>query len=83
MTQTLNEWFLSLPKERQQVLIEDKWTLANAAFEAQNEKLERAIQALEQIVERKIPPLYTMSGNSLGYLTNVAWTALQEIKLKN
>lgn len=29
-----NEWWLSLPEGRQKVLIEDKWMLANAAFEA-------------------------------------------------
>lgn len=31
---TLNEWFLSLPEERRKVLIEDKWMLASAAFDA-------------------------------------------------
>jgi hypothetical protein len=30
---TLNEWFLSLSEERQKILREDKWMLANAAFE--------------------------------------------------
>jgi hypothetical protein len=28
----LNDWFLSLPTERQAVLLEDKWMLAGAAF---------------------------------------------------
>jgi hypothetical protein len=28
----LNDWFLSLPTERQDVLLEDKWMLAGAAF---------------------------------------------------
>lgn len=32
--QSLNEWFLSLEPGRQAVLREDKWMLANAAFEA-------------------------------------------------
>lgn len=31
---TFNEWFMSLPEGRQKVLREDKWLLANAAFEA-------------------------------------------------
>ncbi len=30
----LNDWFLSLPEGRQGVLLEDKWMLASAAFEA-------------------------------------------------
>jgi hypothetical protein len=30
----LNDWFLSLPEGRQKVLVEDKWMLAEAAFEA-------------------------------------------------
>lgn len=31
---TLNEWFLSLPPGRQAILRDDKWMLADAAFEA-------------------------------------------------
>lgn len=31
---TFNKWFMSLPEGRQAVLREDKWMLANAAFEA-------------------------------------------------
>lgn len=31
---TLNEWLLSLPKEEQAMLAEDKWMLANRAWEA-------------------------------------------------
>lgn len=31
---TLNEWFLSLPEQRQAQLRDDKWMLAGAAFEA-------------------------------------------------
>lgn len=31
---TLNEWFLSLVPGRQAVLVEDKWMLASAAYEA-------------------------------------------------
>ena len=30
----VNKWFLSLPPERQAVLREDKWMLANAAAQA-------------------------------------------------
>lgn len=30
---TLNEWVLSLPLEKRNLLIEDKWLLANAAFD--------------------------------------------------
>lgn len=33
-SQSLNEWFLSLGEGRQKILLEDKWMLANAAFEA-------------------------------------------------
>ena len=29
-----NQWFLSLSEERQRALREDKWALANAAFES-------------------------------------------------
>lgn len=32
--ETLNEWFISLPDGRQAVLREDKWALADAAYEA-------------------------------------------------
>lgn len=32
--QTFDEWFLSLKKERRQILREDKWMLAQAAFTA-------------------------------------------------
>ncbi len=31
---TFNQWFLSLEEGRQEVLREDKWLLASAAFEA-------------------------------------------------
>ena len=31
---TLNEWFFSLPEQKQMFLIEDKWALAGAAFDA-------------------------------------------------
>ena len=31
---TFNEWWLSLPSGRQKVLIEDKWMLADNAFQA-------------------------------------------------
>lgn len=31
---SFNEWFVDLPAERQSILREDKWMLANAAFEA-------------------------------------------------
>lgn len=31
---TFNQWWLSLPKGRRDVLIEDKWRLAEAAFDA-------------------------------------------------
>ena len=30
----LNQWFLSLAPGRQAILVEDKWMLADAAFEA-------------------------------------------------
>lgn len=29
---SLNQWFLSLPEERQAILRDDKWMLAEAAF---------------------------------------------------
>lgn len=31
---TFNEWFTKLPEGRQKILREDKWMLAEAAFEA-------------------------------------------------
>lgn len=37
---TLNEWFLSLPEGRQDILKEDKWMLAEAAFQAGREAAE-------------------------------------------
>lgn len=34
---TFNEWFLSLPEQRQAILRNDKWMLAQAAFDAWRE----------------------------------------------
>jgi hypothetical protein len=34
MNKTMNQWFTELPEGRQAVLREDKWMLANNAFEA-------------------------------------------------
>lgn len=34
---TFNDWFLNLSPERQAIIREDKWMLANAAFEAGKE----------------------------------------------
>lgn len=40
-----NDWFLSLPKERQAVLREDKWLLADAAFHAGQARAQLAAPA--------------------------------------
>ena len=42
----VNQWFVSLPPERQAVLREDKWMLANAAAQASAEA-EREACAVE------------------------------------
>ena len=46
----VNEWFFSLPPERQAVLHEDKWMLANAvaqaATEAEREACSKVCEAL-------------------------------------
>jgi len=46
---TFNEWFISLPEGRQSVLREDKWMLANAAFEAAKEFSRKEIERLRQV----------------------------------
>lgn len=49
-----NGWFFALPKERQEVLREDKWMLANAAFEhalAERDALAARCLALESAGE--------------------------------
>lgn len=45
---TFNEWFTSLPEGRQKVLREDKWMLANAAFEAAKELSSEEIDRLRK-----------------------------------
>lgn len=35
---SMNDWFLALPPERQAILREDKWMLAEAAFAAGREQ---------------------------------------------
>lgn len=44
-----NEWFSSLPRERQEVLREDKWMLANAAFEHEQAELKEAKSVIREI----------------------------------
>lgn len=39
----INRWFLELEKGRQEVLLQDKWLLANAAFLAGKEQAIREI----------------------------------------
>lgn len=34
---TFNQWFCSLPEQRQEILRDDKWMLAQAAFDAGRE----------------------------------------------
>lgn len=41
----LNDWFLSLPKGRQDILKDDKWMLAEAAFRAGLELGEKKAKA--------------------------------------
>lgn len=43
-----NEWFLSLPEGRQKVLRDDKWNLAEAAFNHATAERDEAIAELEQ-----------------------------------
>jgi len=45
----LNGWFLSLPEGRQKVLVEDKWLLASAAFEAGKAAPEAPAPAVVQV----------------------------------
>lgn len=42
---TLNEWFLGLEKPHQQLLLEDKWALAEAAFGAATKLKQTEMQA--------------------------------------
>lgn len=46
----LNDWFLSLPPERQAILREDKWMLAEAAFAAGREQAVLAPKILSEKV---------------------------------
>lgn len=48
---TFDEWWLSLPIGRQKVLIEDKWMLANAAFEASQESNKELVKLLDRVVQ--------------------------------
>jgi hypothetical protein len=41
---SLNDWFLSLPKGRQDILKDDKWMLAEAAFRAGIELGKRTVE---------------------------------------
>lgn len=51
---TFNEWFLSLEEGRQEVLRDDKWMLAAAAFEfARDEALEEAATSLDSWGDRE------------------------------
>lgn len=60
MSNELHDWFLSLPEGRQKVLSEDKWMLANAAFEAgmtiekkNNNKLHRVVSTSSDLVKAR------------------------------
>lgn len=44
---SMNEWFLALPTERQAVLTQDKWMLAEAAFDAGVLGKDRALHILK------------------------------------
>lgn len=46
----INEWFLSLPKEHQKVLLDDKWHLASSAYKAGYEEAKEEIIALKEII---------------------------------
>lgn len=51
----LNDWFLSLSPERQAILREDKWMLAEAAFAAGREQAVRASNILpEEVFEAEL-----------------------------
>lgn len=50
---TFNEWWLSLPEGRRNVLIENKWMLAEAAYEAGQENLKKVRDAGVRIALEK------------------------------
>lgn len=55
---TFNEWYLSLEKCRQQVLRDDKWMLANAAFEAGQINKTNLQEAVEEVLEKELYGAY-------------------------
>jgi hypothetical protein len=54
---TLNQWFLSLVSGRQAVLVEDKWMLANAAFEAGSALKQEEMQVEIDLKQERIAAL--------------------------
>jgi hypothetical protein len=55
---TLNELFLSLPSEQQKILTEDKWMLANWAFNAGRSSQNQIISELAAVVRIQNGNLY-------------------------
>lgn len=70
---TFNEWWLSLPVGRQKVLIEDKWMLANAAFEA-------ATELAKPIAQIKFVDYPSYGGINYWTVTNTGATVKLETK---
>ena len=46
---SLNEWFMSLCKGRQEAIISDKWTLAGAAWDAAKEEAFREAELMGEV----------------------------------
>ena len=63
---TLNEWFLSLPDQRQAQLRDDKWMLACAAFEA-GQALAPAVPQGEPVLVQHRKPIVGKDGETIGY----------------
>lgn len=46
-----NDWWLSLPEGRRKVLIDDKWALANAAYQASQNRVVGLEKAMLEILQ--------------------------------
>lgn len=55
---TFNEWYLSLEKDRQQVLRDDKWMMANAAFEAGQINKTNLQEVVRDVLEQELYGTY-------------------------
>lgn len=90
MHNTLNEWFLSLHPERQKVLSEDKWLLANAAFEAaKNEsKIYIVVRNTEDSDFNQISSFYSVHLTEVSamnavkkYIKDNLWLAVKDFEI--